>query len=40
MNIMISPEVKIDRAFNDEGETFDYAGQCPPICDDGSIYNS
>lgn len=40
MNIMISPEVKIDRAFNDEGETFDYASQCPPICDDGSIYNS
>ncbi len=40
MNIMISPEVKKDRAFNDEDETFDYAVQCPPICDDGSIYNS
>lgn len=40
MNIMISPEVKENRAFNDEGDVFDYAGQCPPICDDGSIYNS
>jgi len=40
MNIMISPEVKENRAFDDEGDVFDYAGQCPPICDDGSIYNS
>ena len=40
MNIMISPEVKENKAFDDEGDVFDYAGQCPPICDDGSIYNS
>jgi hypothetical protein len=40
MNIMISPEVKENRAFDDEGDVFDYTGQCPPICDDGSIYNS
>lgn len=40
MNIMISPEVKENRAFDDEGDVFDYAVQCPPICDDGSIYNS
>ena len=40
MNILIWPEAKENRAFDDEGEVFDYAVQCPPICDDGSIYNS
>ena len=40
MNIMISPDVKENRAFDDEGDVFDYAGGCPPICDEGSIYNS
>jgi hypothetical protein len=40
MNIMISPDVKENRAFDDESDVFDYAGGCPPICDDGSIYNS
>ena len=40
MNILISPEVKENRAFDDEGEVFDYGVLCPPICDDGSIYNS
>jgi hypothetical protein len=40
MNILISPEVKENRAFDDEGEVFDYGIACPPICDDGSIYNS
>lgn len=40
MNLLISPEVKEDKAFDDESDYFDYAGLCPPICDDGSIYNS
>jgi hypothetical protein len=40
MNILIWPEAKEDRPFDDESEVFDYAGQCPPICDEGSIYNS
>jgi len=40
MNIMISPEVKENKAFDDEGDVFDFASACPPICDEGSIYNS
>ena len=40
MNILISPDVKENRAFDDEGEVFDYGVLCPPICDEGSIYNS
>lgn len=40
MNVLISPEVKEDKAFDDKGETFDYGVPCPPFCDDGSIYNS
>jgi len=40
MNLLISPEVKEDKAFDDESDYFDYTGLCPPICDDGSIYNS
>jgi hypothetical protein len=40
MNIMISPEVKEDKAFDDDGDVFDHAIPCPPVCDDGSIYNS
>lgn len=40
MNILIWPETKENRAFDDEGEVFDYAVPCPPVCDEGSIYNS
>lgn len=40
MNILISPDVKADKAFDDEGEVFDYGVPCPPVCDEGSIYNS
>ena len=40
MNILISPEVNANRAFDDEGEVFDHAVPCPPVCDEGSIYNS
>jgi hypothetical protein len=40
MNIMISPEVNESKAFNDEGDVFDFAVGCPPVCDEGSIYNS
>jgi hypothetical protein len=40
MNIMISPDVKENKAFDDEGDVFDYGTPCPPFCDEGSIYNS
>jgi hypothetical protein len=40
MNILIWPEAKESRAFEDEGEVFDYGTPCPPHCDEGSIYNS
>lgn len=40
MSILISPEVKENKAFNDEGDVFDYGSICPPFCDEGSIYNS
>lgn len=40
MNLMISPEVNENRAFDDDGDVFDYASPCPPVCDEGSIYNS
>ncbi len=40
MNIMISPEVNENKAFDDQNEVFDYASPCPPQCDEGSIYNS
>lgn len=40
MNILISPEVKEIRTFDDEGDVFDHAIPCPPVCDEGSIYNS
>lgn len=40
MNVLISPEVKDNKAFDDEGEVFDYGSPCPPNCDEGSIYNS
>jgi hypothetical protein len=40
MNIMITPEVKNSRSFENQDEFFDFAGLCPPICDEGSIYNS
>ncbi len=40
MNLLISPDVKENKTFDDEGDYFDFTGMCPPICDDGSIYNS
>jgi hypothetical protein len=40
MNILIWPEAQENRAFDDEGEVFDYTSPCPPFCDEGSIYNS
>jgi hypothetical protein len=40
MNIMISPDVKESKSFEDDSEVFDYATPCPPSCDEGSIYNS
>jgi hypothetical protein len=40
MNILIWPEAKENRPFDDEGEVFDYGIPCPPVCDEGSIYNS
>jgi hypothetical protein len=40
MNILIMPEVKDSRNFDDPGEVFDFGIPCPPSCDDGSIYNS
>ncbi len=40
MNILIIPDVKEDRAFDDDSDVFDFGGICPPICDEGSIYNS
>jgi hypothetical protein len=40
MHILISPEVKENRAYDDENEVFNYGVLCPPICDEGSIYNS
>ena len=40
MNILISPDVKENKAFDDQGDVFDYGSICPPYCDEGSIYNS
>ena len=40
MNILIWPEAKETRTFEDESEVFDYGTSCPPFCDEGSIYNS
>lgn len=40
MNILISPEVNENKAFDDQNEVFDYGTSCPPNCDEGSIYNS
>jgi hypothetical protein len=40
MNILISPEVNENKAFDDQNEVFDYGTPCPPNCDEGSIYNS
>jgi len=40
MQLLISPEVKDNRAYDDENEVFGYSVMCPPICDEGSIYNS
>lgn len=40
MHVLISTDVQANRAVDDEGDVFDFGGLCPPICDDGSIYNS
>lgn len=40
MHILICPDVQEHRSMDDEGDVFDFGGLCPPICDDGSIYNS
>lgn len=40
MHILICPDVQENRSLDDEGDVFDFTGLCPPICDDGSIYNS
>ena len=40
MNILISPEVKENKALDDEGDVFNFGSICPPYCDEGSIYNS
>lgn len=40
MNLMISPDVVENRSADDESDVFDFAVLCPPVCDDGSIYNS
>ena len=40
MHILISTDVKESRPVDDEGDVFDYGVLCPPVCDDGSIYNS
>ncbi len=40
MHTMIYPVVNEKRMEGDESEAFDYGALCPPICDDGSIYNS
>ena len=39
MNIMIYPEVKEARASDDKSEVFDFAGTCPPVCGEKSMYN-
>jgi hypothetical protein len=40
MNIMISPDVKENKASDDQGDVFNFGSICPPFCDEGSIYNS
>ncbi len=40
MNVMISPEVVEHREVEDQSVVFNNGGLCPPICDEGSIYNS
>lgn len=40
MNIMIYPDANENRAVDDQVETFDFAYICPPVCDEGSVYNS
>ena len=39
MNIMIYPHVKEDRTTDDGSEVFDFAGTCPPVCGEKSMYN-
>ena len=40
MNLMIYPDAVENRSLDDDSEVFDFSGTCPPICDEGSIYNS
>lgn len=40
MNIMIYPEINEARTSDDLSVVFDFAGLCPPICGEKSIYNS
>ncbi len=40
MNIMIYPEANENRSIDDTNEVFDFTYICPPICDEGSVYNS
>ena len=40
MNLMIDPDAVENRSLDDDSEVFDFSGTCPPICDEGSIYNS
>jgi hypothetical protein len=39
MNVMILPDVVENREVDDTSIVFNNGGQCPPICDNGSIYN-
>jgi hypothetical protein len=39
MNVMILPDVVKNREVDDTTIVFNNGGQCPPICDNGSIYN-
>ncbi len=40
MNVLIYPNFKDERALDDEDDVFNYGSICPPVCDEGSIYNS
>lgn len=40
MHVLISTDVQASRAVDDPGDVFDYGVLCPPVCDEGSIYNS
>lgn len=40
MNVMISPDIVENRSIEDDSVVFNNGSSCPPICDEGSIYNS